>query len=407
MGPPDCRWSLLGSSRAHPPHLRLAPGPVVPPRGDARPPGGVRRPPARGRRRPRRSTWSSSPATSTTGRCPRSTPSGSPTRPSPGWPPRGPGSSRPAATTTPPSGSGFGSRLIDAAGVFLRTDAGARRHAGAARRRRTVRSRSTACPTSTPTPCASRGSCRVRSPRGRPRRGDAAGPRRPRPASRGHPVGGAGPRVRRRGRAQRLRARHQRRRRLAGPDPALRRRRLHRARPPARPADPDRDGPLQRLAAGLLLLRGRPRQGLAGWSTSTAEGFHDADFVAAPVPRRARPAPRRPRRPAGRPGARRRRGRLGAGDAHRRRAAAPADGAAAGAGSRTPCVLAFEPTHPAPGRRPGRAGCAAAPTTTSRSTSSPTCAASPRQPTTSPRCSSGACDACGDDPDVDLLLTEA
>ena len=45
-----CRRRLLPSSRAHPPHLRLAPGPVVPPRGDARRPGGVRRPPARGGR---------------------------------------------------------------------------------------------------------------------------------------------------------------------------------------------------------------------------------------------------------------------------------------------------------------------------------------------------------------------
>ena len=40
------------------------------------------------------------------------------------------------------------------------------------------------------------------------------------------------------------------------------RRRLRRARTPARPADPDRDGPLQRLPARLLVLRGRPHQGL-------------------------------------------------------------------------------------------------------------------------------------------------
>ena len=42
-----CRRRRLPSRRAHPAHLRLAPGPVVPRGRDARRPGGVRRPPGR------------------------------------------------------------------------------------------------------------------------------------------------------------------------------------------------------------------------------------------------------------------------------------------------------------------------------------------------------------------------
>ena len=49
VGPRECRWRLLRSEGAHPPHLRLASRAVLPPGGHARPPGGVRRPPARGR----------------------------------------------------------------------------------------------------------------------------------------------------------------------------------------------------------------------------------------------------------------------------------------------------------------------------------------------------------------------
>ena len=46
VGTPDCR-RLLGSSCAHPPHLRLAPRAVLPPGGHARAPGCLRGPPAR------------------------------------------------------------------------------------------------------------------------------------------------------------------------------------------------------------------------------------------------------------------------------------------------------------------------------------------------------------------------
>jgi hypothetical protein len=31
VGSPECRWWFLGWTHAHPPHVRLAPGPVVPP----------------------------------------------------------------------------------------------------------------------------------------------------------------------------------------------------------------------------------------------------------------------------------------------------------------------------------------------------------------------------------------
>ena len=50
VGPPSCRCSSLGSSCADPPHLRLAPRSLVPPRGHARAPGDLRRPPGRGDR---------------------------------------------------------------------------------------------------------------------------------------------------------------------------------------------------------------------------------------------------------------------------------------------------------------------------------------------------------------------
>ena len=116
---------------------------------------------------------------------------------------------------------------------------------------------------------------------------------------------------------------------LGRPARALRRHRLHRARAPARPRDADRLGPLQRLAARLLVLRGRPRQGL---------------LAGRPRRRRTRGTPGSSRRPSPRRLARlegtleelltddpprRARGLLGAGDPHRRRPAGPGDGAAA------------------------------------------------------------------------------
>ena len=98
-----------------------------------------------------------------------------------------------------------------------------RRHASARpvllERRARRRSPSTASPTSTPTPSASPGRCRPAPTRPRSTeamrrvRADLAAPRR-------HPVGRARPRLRRRRPAQRLRARHQRRRRLAWCRPA-------------------------------------------------------------------------------------------------------------------------------------------------------------------------------------------
>ena len=157
---------------------------------------------------------------------------------------------------------GFGSRLIDAAGVFLRTDASsvgspvllADAHGpvavhGIPYLDPQALHEPWALPARTHEAALTEAMRRVRADLS-----PAAGA-----------LGGAGARLRGRRPAQRVGARHQRGRRLDGADDALRRHRLHRARPPPRSGDPGRDPPLQRVAAGLLLLRGRPHQGhLAG-----------------------------------------------------------------------------------------------------------------------------------------------
>ena len=193
----------------------------------------------------------------------------------------------------------------------------------------TGRSRSTASPTSSPTSSARAWDLPTRSHHAalaeamRRIRADLA----TRPAGTRSVVHGA--RLRRRRPAQRERARHRGRRHLRRAARAVRRHRLRRARPPARPRHADRLRALQRVAAGLLVLRGRPRQGLL-----------------AGRPRRRRACERALRRRPGR--ARRSRAwrapsttcsptprstpheeSLGAGDAHRRRPAAARDGAAA------------------------------------------------------------------------------
>ncbi len=114
-----------------------------------------------------------------------------------------------------------------------------RRHPRAASTTRTARSRSTACPTSSPTRCAARGRWRPAATRPRsPRRCAGCTPTWTRPGTRsvvmahafvagiarGRPVAG-----------QRQRARHLRGRPPDRPDEPVRRRRLRRARPPARP----------------------------------------------------------------------------------------------------------------------------------------------------------------------------
>ena len=169
---------------------------------------------------------------------------------------------------------GFGSELIDAAGVHLRTHPAGVGDSGAARRRpRAGGGLRPALPRPRPPPGAV--GPRHPQPRRRAHRGDAPGPRRPRRSPRGHPLGGAGARVRRRpgaGDAQRVRARHQRRRRQHRAHLGLRRGHLRRPRPPARTAHLDRDRPLQRLPAGLLVLRGRRTARAPGWSTSAPAG---------------------------------------------------------------------------------------------------------------------------------------
>ena len=187
------------------------------------------------------------------------------------------------------------------------------------------------------------------------------------------------------------------------PTIGLRRRRLRRARPPARPAHADRPRPLQRLAARLLLLRGRSTARAPGWSSSAPTGWPTAEFVDAPVPAAAGPAPRHPRRPARRPAPRRATSSPGC-----RRRSPTTPGRCrrwTGCARRFPhtLVLAFEPADADRSAVAGRAHRTAAPTTTSPSTSSPTCAARP-PPTPSPRCSGDACDACCDDRDLDTLV---
>ncbi len=205
-------------------------------------------------------------------------------------------------------------------------------------------------------------------------------------------------------RAERLRARHQRRRGLDGVLVGLRRRRLRRARSPPRTARARRPRPLQRLAAGLLVLRGRPAQGLLAGRPRRGRlrrGGVRRGTGAAPAGRAAR----RPRLAAVRPHARRPRGRLGPGHADRRPASASRPWR--GCASASPTPSRSTSSRPRPPSRPRRRRAArAAATTTSPSTSSPTCAAS-RPPTPSPRCSVTPCDACCDDPDVDARLTEA
>ena len=365
VGPRRCRRRPSVVRRADPPHLRLAPraGPSTA-RGCSAP-----RPrtstTCSTSSSPSRSTSSSSPATSTTGRSRRSTRCALADE----------AFARLAASRAQVVRHQRQPRLRPAARLRLPADRRRRRprphrrrrgrHARCCSRTRTARSPSTASPTSTPTRCASRGSCpaaptRPPSPR-RWRRvradlGRAPSGTRSVVLAHAFVAGGA---------AQRLRARHQRRRGLDGA-----RRRSSTASTTPRSATCTAAHtltdarPLQRLAAGLLLLRGRPAQGLL-----------------AGRPRRRRRRRRRVRRGAGpaaagrgcaatsttlldRPRPRRPRGRLGPGDPDRRRPPGAGDGAAARAGSRTPSSLALRAARPASRRRPAGARTAGAPTTT-------------------------------------------
>ena len=224
---------------------------------------------------------------------------------------------------------GFGSRLMDAAGVFVRTSAAGvgtpvvlgDEHGDVAVH---------ALPYLDPSA--------LLEPWGLPRRSHEAAlaeamtrvrarPGRPRAR---HPVGRARARVRRRGDAVRVRARHQRRRGLTGGDQPLRRDRLHRAGTPPRAPRAGRRPALQRVAAGLLLLRGRPGQGfLAGGARRRRALQHPLDRR--PRPAQARAPQRVARRAPPRSAAHGPRGRLGPGHAHRHSSAGARDGAAASA----------------------------------------------------------------------------
>ena len=199
----------------------------------------------------------------------------------------------------------------------------------------------------------------------------------------------------------RQRARHLRRRRLQiAPTSLFDRRRLRRPRPPARAADPHRHRPLQRLTARLLVLRGRPHQGLlarrprrrraqrgrrscrrrcrAGWPRCAA-----ASTTCSPT--RRTPTPRTPGSRSPSPTA--------AGRCTRW----------TGCAQRFPhtLMLGFDPEGAA-GAATDRScpGSTAAATSTWRSASSPRCATS-RPPTEEELLLQLACDACRIDDDRD------
>ncbi len=292
---------------------------------------------------------------------------------------------------------GFGSRLIDAAGVHLRTDAatvGTPVLLGDEHGPVAVHGLPYLDPDAVREPWGLPGAL----PRGGADRGDAPGARRPRrpPGARSvvlaHAfVAGAA--------AERLRARHQRRRRLPGADQRLRRHRLRRARPPARRHTPHRRASAT-AARRWPTPSPRPTSARApGWSTSTPPASRRAEFVEAPVPRPLARLTRRPRGAAHRP----RRSRVHehawvAGHPHRRGPPGPGHGAAA------PTL----PAHPGPGlrrhrarpRRPARGAHPRPhrPRHRRRLRRRPARRAGHRRPR--PRCCTRAVDACCDDPDA-------
>ena len=142
-------------------------------------PGGVRRPPARGRRGASGSTWSSSPATSTTARCPHV----DAVRLADETLARLAASRAQVVLTSGNHDSaqrlGFSSRLIDAAGVFIRTDAGGGRHPGRCSTTSTAPVAVYGIPYLDPDAVARAVGAAGPVPRGGADRGDAAGPRRP------------------------------------------------------------------------------------------------------------------------------------------------------------------------------------------------------------------------------------
>ena len=235
--------------------------------------------------------------------------------------------------------------------------------------------------------------------RGRADRGDATHQHRPRQPQRA--VRRTRACVRRRRRAERLRARHQRRRREPGADQRLRRHRLHRARPPARPAHADRVRAVLRLAAGLLVLRGRSHQGLVA-GRPRPRRWHPRRVRRGAGPPPARPTPRHHRRAAQRRPPQDARAVLGAGDADRRHSPAPGYGPAPDplpahararvrAGRRRPAQRSGRPDH-----RP------------LRPRDRPRLAAELRgTPATDAESAllRDACDACCADPDFDVLVS--
>ena len=200
---------------------------------------------------------------------------------------------------------GFGSGLIDAAGVHLRTDVAAAH--------RPVLLDDAHGPVAVYgipylEPDVVRGELGLRrpQPRGGARRGDGPGPRRPRRPA-GHPLGGAGARLRRRRRSPATAsATSASAASPSVPPSVVRRRRLRRAGPPARRPAADRPGPLQRLAAAYSFSEAHHTKG--SWLVDLGAGRAPRcrSRRAHPGAPSAGAAARPPRRPAHRPRARRR-----------------------------------------------------------------------------------------------------
>ncbi len=201
---------------------------------------------------------------------------------------------------------GFAARLLERSRVHVRTDPGALRRPGAPRGpARAGRDLSPPLSRAGPRRDGARAGSRGR-PRGGPHRRGGRRPHGPGRPRAGDPLRARGPRLRRGRPEQRQRARHQRRRDRRRAGRPLRRRRLRGPGPPARPPATRGRRAVLRLAARVLVLRARAREGLlAGGARSRGPGTGGRRRRAGPPPA-GRPA-RATRGAARRPGARERR----------------------------------------------------------------------------------------------------
>ena len=316
----------------------------------------------------------------------------------PARPPRGPASWSPAATTTPRAGSASTPGWSTLAGVHLRTDAGRvdepvlleDEHGPVA---------VYGIPYLEPDVLARAWDLPTRSHHAALGRGDGPDPGRPRDPPAGHPLGGAGARVRRR-RPARARA--------SATSPSAASRSCRSSCSTASTTPRSATCTAARRSTESVRYSGSP----------LAYSFSEADHVkgswlvdlgadgldrarrssTAPVPRRARPARGHPRRPARRPRARRARGRPGCRRPSPTPSGRPRDGAAA-----RPL-----PARPGPAvrarRRRARAGARPPPPAGRRTTIALDFVAhvrgEPGHATPSPTCCATALECCSEDPDL-------